>query len=275
MTSNYLIEKYPNVGYKKHISSPKTLHYLSSEYKENQVEWEEYNKLTIKTLPYTNVCNCGEEWESSLSFYQEGCYPYQTKLCRDCEAIAREEERKEIEEARKQKEEEKKQDQIDYFDHSIPPRYRGKLSTPINKELLTSTCSIVWGGFGTGKTWEAYSVAKELVVNDVIKTWKLITEIDMLNNLKDGFDSMQGKIDYYKYVDLLILDEAGKNNDSDFNKAQLFGILNHRYDWEKKTILICNAKTREEIRALLPTATLDRFRECVVEMNGNSKRYRR
>ena len=84
---------------------------------------------------------------------------------------------------------------------------------------------------------------------------------------------MQYKIKQYKEIDLLILDEAGKNNDSDFNKAQLFGILNHRYDWEKKTILICNAKTKEEIRELLPTATLDRFRECVVEMNGSSKRY--
>jgi len=212
-------------------------------------------------------CKCGKEWSNELSKVKEGSNLYVDSVCSDCKI-----ENDKIEEKARYKK--LVDDRISNFDLQIPPRYRGKLKQPTNKELLTSTCSIVWGGFGTGKTWEAYTVAKELIKHGEIKRFKLITEIDLLNDLKDGFDDMQYKIKRYKEIDLLILDEAGKNNDSDFNKAQLFGILNHRYDWEKKTILICNAKTKEEIRQLLPTATLDRFRECVVEMNGSSKRYR-
>jgi len=211
-------------------------------------------------------CKCGKEWSNELSKVKAGSSLYVDNICSECKI-----KNDKIEEKARYKK--LVDDRITNFDLQIPPRYRGKLKQPINKELLISICSIIWGGFGTGKTWEAYTVAKELIKHGEIKRFKLITEIDLLNDLKDGFDEMQYKIKQYKEIDLLILDEAGKNNDSDFNKAQLFGILNHRYDWEKKTILICNAKTKEEIRELLPTATLDRFRECVVEMNGSSKRY--
>ncbi len=264
MTSNYLTEKYPDEGYNKPL-------YPSFDRKPWEKRTEEQTAImkkyeSLKMISCINVCECGEEWESNLGKYQEGCYPYVEGVCHECKI-------KNDEKEQKLKKEKAINDRIAQFDSSIPPRYRGKLKSPINKELLGSTCSIVWGGFGTGKTWECYTVAKELMTKGEIKSYKLLTEIDLLNDLKDGFDEMNYKIDRYKSMDLLILDEAGKNNDSDFNKAQLFGILNHRYDWEKKTILICNAKTKEEIRTLLPTATLDRFRECVIEMTGKSKRY--
>lgn len=218
-------------------------------------------------VPAILKCKCGKEWQNDLSQVKEGSSLYVDGVCSSCKI-----ENDKIQEVAKYKK--IVQDRIDNFDLQIPPRYRGKLTTPINKELLTSTCSIIFGGFGTGKTWEAYTLSKELITSGEIKRFKLLTEIDLLNDLKDGFDDMHHKIKNYKEIDLLILDEAGKNNDSDFNKAQLFGILNHRYDWEKKTILICNGKTKQDLRDLLPTATLDRFRECIVEMNGNSKRYK-
>ncbi|MCP4354464.1 MAG: ATP-binding protein, partial [Proteobacteria bacterium] len=84
------------------------------------------------------------------------------------------------------------------------------------------------------------------------------------------FDS---RVESFKNVDLLIVDEMGKNNDSDFNKAQIFEILNHRYDWEKKTILICNCEEKKELYEILSHAILDRFREEIILMDGVSKRY--
>ncbi len=263
LTSNYLQEKYPVEGYNKPFYAKNSMPWEKG--KTSKEEADRYEK--IKYLPCTQVCKCGKEWESNLGKYQEGCYPYCEDECKDCRDTREAKEKKQRKEAYQRQ-------LVAEFDEKIPPRYRGKLTTPINEILITSTCSIIWGGFGTGKTWEAYTVAKELMRSSEIKTFELMTEVDLLNSLKDNFDDMHYKISKYKNIDLLILDEAGKNNDSDFNKAQLFGILNHRYDWEKKTILICNAKTKEEIRELLPTATLDRFRECVVEMTGQSRRYK-
>lgn len=265
-SDNYLEKKYPNQGYKTPVSAPN--HFLKFGYKPTIEEKEnEIKYKNTKKLPCTNVCECGHEWESKFTEYQEGCYPYVAKNCRDCNF---EHEKKRLEFEKK----EATKKILTKFDNSLPPRYRGKIKSPKNKILLNSTCSIIWGEFGTGKTWEAYAVGKELICTDQIKTFKLITEVDILNDLKDGFDSMQSKIKHYKDLDLLVIDESGKNNDSDFNKSQLFGILNYRYDWMKKTILICNAKDKKEVMNLLPTATIDRFRECVIEMKGKSLRYK-
>jgi len=256
--------KYPDEGYKTAVERPREYHFLSAKHGVNDEAIKEFNK--IETELTTNVCNCGTEWTDRYSIHQKGCYPYQSKVCREChvkqQAI---EDQKESEYKRKRLSEK--------FENEIPPRYRGKLTSPINKKLLTANCAIIFGDFGTGKTWEAYTVAKEMFNNEDIKSFKMITEVGLLNELKADFDSMAWNINHYENLDLLIIDESGKNNDSQFNKAQLYEILNHRYDWERKTILICNATTKQELIDLFPTATLDRFRECVVEMNGKSKRY--
>lgn len=221
-----------------------------------------------KWIPAILRCKCGEEWQNERSKVKEGSSPYIDWECRACESknvSIKNEERKQNAAAKR----------LQMLDETLPPRFRGKLKDPVNDKLLDATCSIIHGDFGSGKTWEAYSVARKLLELSLIKKFKLVTEVSLLNDLKDNFDYMGSKIEYYKNLELLIVDEAGKNQDSVFNKAQLFDILNHRYEWEKKTILICNTKKKEDLYNLFPTAILDRFRECIVEMNGNSKRYRR
>lgn len=240
-----------------------------AEYQQEQEKQKEIDILqaeydSIKKLPMINVCVCGEEWEDQFAEYQEGCYPYLEKLCRDCGV-------KEDQKRREQETQKKKQLAIDSFDLGLPPRFRGKLTSVVNKELLTAKCSIIWGGFGVGKTWEAYTLAKDLVVSGEIKRWKVITEMDLVLSLRD-FDSQESMMNHYKNLDLLVIDETGKSNETDYNKSLLFSVLNHRYEWELKTVLICNAKTKDEIRGLMPMAIIDRFRECVIEMKGQSRR---
>ena len=270
MNSNYLEQRYPREGYKNPMNVPAHYHPLSlmskQETKEQKQDREEKEKIysSINKLPMINVCECGEEWEDSFAMYQEGCYPYLEKTCRACSV-------KEDERRREQEKQAKRQHIIDGFDLSLPPRFRDKLTSVVNKELLIAKCSIIWGGFGVGKTWEAYTLAKDLVVSGEIKRWKVITEMDLILSLRD-FDNQENMMNYYKNLDLLIVDETGKSNETDYNKSLLFSVLNHRYEWELKTVLICNAKTKEEIRGLMPTAILDRFRECVIEMTGQSKR---
>jgi hypothetical protein len=221
----------------------------------------------IKWIPAILKCKCGEEWTNERSRVKEGKDPYIEMECRECETIN----------ANKRSEERKrhaKEKRLNQLDESLPPRFRGKLKDPLNDKLLDSICSIVHGDFGSGKTWECYAVARKLLELGLIKKFKLVTEVSLLNDLKADFDYMSSKIESYQNIDLLIIDEAGKNQDSVFNKAQLFDILNHRYEWEKKTILICNTKKKEDLYTLFPTAILDRFRECVVEMTGQSLRYK-
>ena len=224
------------------------------------------NDNSQKWIPAILKCQCGEEWSNNFSKVKEGSNAYIESECRACMKKREEEEDSKRIQLIKQK-------KLEEFDLSLPPRYRGKIQDPINRELLKSESSIICGEFGTGKTWEAYSIARKLFETGEIKSFELVTEVRLLNDLKSDFDYMQRKIDKYSNMDLLIIDEAGKNNDSDFNKAQLFDILNHRYDWEKKTILITNVKTKEDLFKILPTAILDRFRECVIEMKGKSLRY--
>lgn len=156
----------------------------------------------------------------------------------------------------------------------IPPRYREV--GPADSALINANCSILWGGFGTGKTYSSYALGKELFLKGEIKEFRLITEIGLINDIKAGFSdgSFDSRVNRLKQIDLLIIDEVGKSNETEFNKAQLFEILNHRYNWMKRTVLICNAEQKEELFGIIPTAILDRFRENVIHMDGKSRRYR-
>lgn len=265
MTSNYLEIKYPREGYKEPVKAPIHYHSLSikSNGEDSKKAREEYDK--IKKMPVINVCSCGYEWENKFAKYQEGCYPYMENTCSGCAEKAREEQnRKAQQEARKK--------ELASFNDSLPPRFRNKLTTVKNKELKNCSCGIIWGDFGTGKTWECYTLIQELYVAGEIKSWDLKTEMDIIISLRD-YQNQERIIKNYKDLDILVIDETGKSNETDYNKALLFSILNHRYEWEKKTILICNAKSKDEVKLLLPTAILDRFRECVIEMKGKSLRY--
>lgn len=209
-----------------------------------------------------NVCSCGKEWKSEDKTYQENCYPYEPVICDNC-----------IQKANDEKERIERENQITKFENQLPLRFKGQLEKPIHTQLLKASCSIIWGGFGTGKTWESLSVAKELISNGSIKDFKFSTEMGILLDLQDGFEERREKIDLYSEYDFLIIDESGKTNDSTYNVNLIYEIINRRYNNLKKTIMICNASTKDEVKNLLASASLDRFRECVVEMSGKSKRY--
>jgi DNA replication protein DnaC len=155
----------------------------------------------------------------------------------------------------------------------IPIRFREV--GPVQENMKEAICSIIWGGFGTGKTWAAYALVKDLVQSGEIKSFKVLTEVGLINEIKAGFSdgTFSKRMKDLENVDLLVVDEIGKSNDTDFNKAQLFEILNNRYNWMRRTVLICNATDKAQVREIMPTATLDRFRENVIQMQGKSRRY--
>lgn len=243
-------------------------------------EMNKNEKLKEIGVKLKNICpECGKETETNEIVLPKN--EYREYYCESC--IEKIQLKKEKEEAEKLKIEIKNQkireieNRKDRFKQQIPIRYRDveKTSSPISEN--TTNSSIFYGGFGTGKTWKAYEMAHQLYTTLKISGFKHITEIGLLNEIKGGFsnNTFESRVNTFKEVDLLIVDEMGKNSDSDFNKAQIFEILNYRYDWEKKTILICNCEEKEELYDILSPAILDRFRERIVHFDGKSRRYKK
>jgi DNA replication protein DnaC len=143
--------------------------------------------------------------------------------------------------------------------------------------LIGFDCSIIFGNYGTGKTWLAYSLVKELKDANDIEDFELLTEVALISSIKAGFkDNTADKIlEHYQTIDLLVVDEMGKSNDTEFTKSQLFEILNYRYNWMKRTVLICNAVDKSELSQILNPGIYDRYRGNIVEMTGATRRHKK
>ncbi len=157
------------------------------------------------------------------------------------------------------------------FDNQLPSKYKA-LRPP---SLKIGILAIFWGNIGAGKTCEALTNARESFINREVRDWYYDTEMGLITMLKAGFNDGTFNKNYEKMkkIDFLIVDEMGKVNDSEFNNSLIFDILNYRYMWEKRTILICNAKTKEDVKNILTPAIVDRFREYDHHFDGKTQRY--
>lgn len=110
------------------------------------------------------------------------------------------------------------------------------------------------GTYGTGKTHLAAAIALQLIGCGVPVVCK--TSGDLLADIKEAFDS-GGATEYeilkaYKTVDLLILDDLGKEQCTEWSVSTLYAILNDRYEDMKPTIITTNYNADELVRALTP-----------------------
>lgn len=111
------------------------------------------------------------------------------------------------------------------------------------------------GTNGTGKTHLAAAIALQLIGNGVPVICK--TSGDLLLDIRNTYDSYEGSteaqvLDVYKRVDLLIIDDLGKEQCSEWSASTLYSILNDRYEDMKPTIITTNYNSDELIRALTP-----------------------
>ncbi len=77
-----------------------------------------------------------------------------------------------------------------------------------------------------------------------------------MQDIKKSFDT-EGMQEYkilgvYKKVDLLIIDDLGKEQCTDWGMSTLYSILNDRYEDMKPTIITTNYNTENLIKALTP-----------------------
>ena len=101
----------------------------------------------------------------------------------------------------------------------------------------------VEGTYGTGKTHLVTAIAKERVrKGDVVR---IKTPTDLLLSIRRSYDDSsqqqeQEVVNFYKKVDLLIIDDFGKQKTTEWGMAILYEIINYRYSEMLPTIITTN-----------------------------------
>ncbi len=110
------------------------------------------------------------------------------------------------------------------------------------KHLVEGSGLYIEGTFGTGKTHLAAAIALYLIEQERRVIFK--TADDLFRDVKETFDKDDGSehkvLERYKTTDLLIIDDLGKEQATDWTTAQLYAILNDRYENQKPVIITTN-----------------------------------
>ena len=122
--------------------------------------------------------------------------------------------------------------------YKILKEYSEKLANSAERKGL-----ILVGNNGVGKTHLACSIANELIKNGIPIIYG--TLINLLVELKNSYDidnniSEMEIIKLYEKVDLLIIDDLGKEKPSEWGLEKLFTIINSRYENNLPVIITTN-----------------------------------
>lgn len=130
------------------------------------------------------------------------------------------------------------------------------------------------GPKGTGKTHLAASIANKLMADGVPIIF--ITMIDLLGKIKSTFDADRTTaneaelMQLYKNVDLLIIDDMGKELPTAWALSKMYEIINARYEDYKPIIVTSNYTADELVRRLTPKdgdkTTADATVDRIIEM---------
>ena len=130
------------------------------------------------------------------------------------------------------------------------------------------------GGVGSGKTFLAASCANALVEQG--EDVKFIIVPDFLDQLRESFNPTSGLTEgdlmqEVKDAEVLILDDLGAHNYTDWSVKILFAILNYRVNFEKPTIVTTNLETAQ-IEELLGSRVHSRLVEACTFYRLENKR---
>ena len=121
---------------------------------------------------------------------------------------------------------------------------------------------ILTGKVGTGKTMLGCAAINAIIAG---KSCRMVKMIDMFREIKETWrkDSPITELELikkYSTVDLLVIDEAGVNYDSDTEKMFIFDIIDGCYQEMKPTIVITNLDM-EELKKVMGDRVIDRLRD--------------
>jgi DNA replication protein DnaC len=185
----------------------------------------------------------------------------------------REQER--LDQERKIAEQEREEQIQKWKRRGIPPRFYDETwdtwtaDTPEKKEAKEKIRQawkknlFIIGENGAGKTHLAMCLVKEGAT--YCKT------AELFRSVREDLSIEQETVDNYGECRLLILDEAGRQKRTDFERNLLFEIIDKRWNNMLPTTIIGNIG-KGEFADLYGLAVLDRLRPEIVEMNWESKR---
>ena len=134
------------------------------------------------------------------------------------------------------------------------------------------------GSVGCGKTFLAAAIANELIERQ-LKVLFLVVP-DLLDELRASYDSKSETtefdlLDIARTVPILILDDLGAHNYTDWTRNRIYSILNYRMNEQLPTIITTNL-TFEEIETHLGERTCSRLLQmCRVLRLSTEKDIRR
>ena len=139
---------------------------------------------------------------------------------------------------------------------------RESLHAAINRSRTYSQNLGGWlllqGGLGVGKTHLAAAIANEAALRGVPTLF--LTVPDLLDELRAAFNdedtTFHARFDEIRSAPLIVLDDFGTQNATEWAREKLFQILNHRYTNHLPVVLTTNL-TLEEIEPRLRSRILD------------------
>ena len=139
---------------------------------------------------------------------------------------------------------------------TVPKRYRnadieGDFSSPFIQSLLEGQSGIILGGNGIGKTRLAWALAIQWKKAKPAEKVQIIDGAALLSEVKacegDWYETVRRR---YGESEHLIIDEIDKIKGSEADWMLLTFLINHRYSWERQTIVIGNCQKEELMRII-------------------------
>lgn len=132
------------------------------------------------------------------------------------------------------------------------------------------------GGYGTGKTHLAAAIANQLISEGTACI--CMTMIDLLDRIRETYKAAGSDVDeayilsQYEDVPLLIIDDIGSEQPTEWGVSKIFAIINARYEGYMPTIITTNYSGPELVQRMTPESgdsrnaekTLDRLKETCV-----------
>lgn len=133
-------------------------------------------------------------------------------------------------------------------------------------------CLLLVGGYGTGKTHLAASIANKLMDDGIPVLFDTFS--GHLNKLKAEFNG--GKSVYLnqmKTVDMLVLDDIGKEKQSEWSESIMFDVINYRYEHLLPMVMTTNLRN-DSLKEYLGGAIWSRLCEMSQGVRTKGKDYR-
>jgi len=133
---------------------------------------------------------------------------------------------------------------------------------------------LIFGGYGTGKTHLAAAIANALIDRSIPVLFG--TYSDHLEHIREEFDRNAERryLSMMKNTPMLVLDDVGKEKQTDWSNQIMFDVVNFRYEHKLPFILTTNM-SEEGLGNYLGGAIYSRMCEMCTAVTTGGKDYRK